>query len=155
MSFDLAVWYPSSRLTDEEALKMYQKLCEGDASVVAAHPSVDAFYGEITSIHPQIDDIPDDRIDDTDYCPWSIAFDRSPGHLIMCCVWSKADYCHGLVMKLACKHGLAVFNPQNAKITYPDASPGQATTHPGISAPHAKDRNAHKEQPRKPWWRFW
>ena len=132
MSFDLGVWYPQKRLTDDEAGKLYVRLCESDTSGVTAHPAVDAFYAELTAKHPEIDTVPEDKIDDHDYCPWSCALDRSPGHVIMPCVWPKADYVHQLVQELARKHGLAVYDPQSNRITYPDGSSGT-----------------------KPWWKFW
>src|SRR5262245_33147622 len=118
MSCDFAVWYPSRRLTNEQAMELYHQLCDGITKDVIAHPAVDAFYNEITANHPEIDDIEDEDIDNTDLRPWSIAFDGSPGHLIMCCVWSKADYVERLVKGLAQKHGLALFDPQTGKIIY-------------------------------------
>ena len=120
MSYDLAVWNTKSRLSNEEAVKLYHQLCDSIITGVAPHPGIEAFYTELTTKHPEIDDVPDDRIDDTDYCPWSIAFDRSPGHLIMPCVWSKAEYVDGLIRTLARKHGLAVFDPQSGTVSYPD-----------------------------------
>ncbi len=122
MSFDLAVWYPHRRLTDEQAGALYARLCESVTDDVFPHPAVDAFYTELTAKHPEIDTVPDDRIDDLDYCPWSIAFDRSPGHLILSCVWSKAEYVERLVRELAAKHGLAVYDPQGGRIYYPNAN---------------------------------
>lgn len=120
MSFDLGLWYPSQRLSNEEAGALYSRLCAGEyCSNVQDHPGIKAFYHDLTSRHPEIDDVPEDRIDDTDYCPWSIAFDRSPGHLILCCVWSKAEYVNGLVRTLASKHGLVVFDPQAGTAHYP------------------------------------
>jgi hypothetical protein len=119
MSCDFAVWYPSRRLTNEEAGELYHQLCDGITTGVAAHPAVDAFYKEITAKHPEIDDIQDEEIGDFDLCPWSVEFDRSPGHLIICCVWSKADYVDRLVKELAQRHGLAVFDPQTIEIIYP------------------------------------
>ena len=121
MSYDMAVWNTSRRLTDAEAGTLYGQLCDSVVDGVTPHPAIEAFYSELTAKHPEIDDIPEERIDDTDYCPWSIAFDRSPGHLIMCCVWSKAEYVDGFVRQLARKHGLAVFDPQSGKIQYPDS----------------------------------
>jgi len=89
----------------------------------------------LTAKHPEIDTVPDDRIDDHDYCPWSCALDRSPGHVIMACVWSKAEYVDGFVRAMARKHGLAVFDPQAGTISYPEAS--------------------GEKSAKKPWWRFW
>jgi hypothetical protein len=42
----------------------------------------------------------------------------------MCCVWSKASYVHELVQVLARKHGLALYDPQSERATYPDGSTG-------------------------------
>ena len=138
MSYDLAVWNTSRRLTNEEAAKLYHQLCDSIITGVEPHPTIETFYTELTAKHPQIDDVPEDKIDDTDLCPWSIAFDRSPGHLIMPCVWSKAEYVDGLIRTLASKHGLAVFDPQSGTISYPDSLPPQAA-----------------KPSQKPWWRFW
>ena len=140
MSYDLGVWYPHERLSDADAGKLYVGLCESTVEHPRAHPAVDAFYQELTAKHPEIDTIPDDRIDDHDYCPWSCALDHSPGHVIMPCVWSKAEYVDGFVRELARKHGLAVFDPQAGRISYPDSAPS------GSAPPKAGSR---------PWWRLW
>lgn len=58
-------------------------------------------------------------IDNHDLCRWSCAFDRSPSHLIMCCIWSKSEYVASLVIELAAKHELAVFDPQSETINFP------------------------------------
>jgi hypothetical protein len=121
MSYDLAVWNTSHRLTNAEAGVMYGQLCDSVTDGVSPHPAIEGFYTELTAQHPEIDTVPDERIDDTDYCPWSIAFDRSPGHLIINCVWSKAEYVDRLIRQLARKHGLAVYDPQSGKIRYPDS----------------------------------
>jgi hypothetical protein len=119
MSYDLAVWYPGHRLSDKEALEQYFDLCDQKVDGLRPHSSVDAFYLELSAIHPEIDDVPEDKLDDVTFSPWSIAHDRSDRHIIMCCVWSQADHVHELVLELAKKHGLAVFDPQLTKIHYP------------------------------------
>jgi hypothetical protein len=120
MSYDLAVWHTNERLTNEQALALYLELCDSVFTGVTAYPAIESFYAELTAKHPEIDDVPEDLIDDVDYCPWSIAFDRSPGHLIVPCVWSKAQYVDALIHSLARKHGLPVFDPQTTTISYPD-----------------------------------
>lgn len=119
MSFDLGVWHTTKRLSDEEAGALYVNLCESRIDGVTPHPAVDAFYAELTSMHPEIDTIPEDRIDDHNYCPWSCALDRSPGHVIMPCVWSQAESVEKLVRELAGKHRLAVYDPQQGRVFYP------------------------------------
>ena len=123
MSCDFGVWFPHQRLSHCEADELYGCLCDSDTSGVLPHPSVDAFYAELTALHPEIDTVPDDRLDDHNYCPWSCALDRSPGHVIVPCVWSQADQVTSLVHELAQKHGLAVYDQQSGRITYPDSSP--------------------------------
>ena len=130
MSCDYCVLSLPSRLPVNEVAALYQRLCASDTNGVVASPAIDAFYEEITTKHPQIDDVPEDKLDDHDFSPWSIAFDRSPGHLIMCCVWPKADYVGALVLELAKKHGLVVYDPQSNRAIYPDDGP-------------------------KPWWKIW
>lgn len=115
MSYDLPVWYPRTRIRNEEATELYLRLCDGDTSGVVPYPSIQAFYAELTARHPEIDAIPEDRIGDHAGCPWSCKLDYSPGHVIMCCVWSKASDVHELVQGLARKHGLALYDPQSEK----------------------------------------
>lgn len=137
MSYDLAVWYPHRRLTHEQAGELYTGLCERKAENPPAHPAVEAFYQELTARHPEIDTVPEDRIDDHEYCPWSCALDYSRGHVIMPCVWSRATHVDALVRQLASKHGLAVFDPQAGKIHYPDELSGTL-----------------RDEPRQ-WWKMW
>ena len=134
MSCDFAILSLDRWLSDVDAAKLYVALCDGDASGVSPNPAIDKFYSEITAKHPEIDEVPDDEVDDVDLCPWSVAFDRSAGHLIICCVWSKADYVQELVTGLASKHGLALYNPQAEAILYPDGTTGKV---------------------QKPWWKVW
>lgn len=131
MSYDLGVWFPHVRLSDKQAGALYVSLCEGKEEKPQAHPSVQAFYDELTAKHPEIDTVPEDKLDDHDLCPWSCALDHSPGHVIMSCVWSKAEYVDQFVRELAHKHGLVVFDPQSGTIHHP-GSGGE-----------------------RPWWKFW
>ena len=119
MSYDLAVWYPDRHLSDEEALHQYHALCAENSSSLLPHPSIGKFYLELYKVHPEIDDVPDDKLGDFDYSPWSVGHEFSDRHLILSCVWSHADYVHNLVLGLAQKYGLAVFDPQLKKIHYP------------------------------------
>ncbi|WP_254507185.1 hypothetical protein [Anatilimnocola floriformis] len=119
MSFDLGVWHTTKRLTDKQAEKLYADLCEERRDGVTPHPAVDAFYEELTARYPEIDSISDEMVDDHDYCPWSCALDRSPGHVIMACVWSQAENVQRFVTQLAHKNGLAVYDPQQGRVSYP------------------------------------
>jgi hypothetical protein len=77
---------------------------------------VDTFYAELTARYPEIDTVPDDYIDDLDYCPWSAEIDRSGGHLILSCVFSQAQIVSGFVRELAAKHGVLVYDPQQQRV---------------------------------------
>lgn len=130
MSCDLGILSLDNIVSNQEASKLYVALCDGEISGVIPSPAIDSFYKELTAKHPEIDDMPEEEIDDTDLCPWSTAFDRSPGHLIISCVWPKADYVYELVTELARKHGLAIYSPQAEIIVYADGSEGN-TKHGG------------------------
>ena len=131
MSFDLGVWYPDKRITNEEAGKLYLRVCDGDTSGVVPNPAVDAFYTELTAKHPEIDEVPREKTNDRDYSPCSCKLDRSPGHVIMCCVWPKATDVGQLVESLARNYGLALYDPQSDPFTYPDGSTGTPKTSHG------------------------
>jgi len=120
MSFDLAVWHAPKRPTADEAGHLYVALCDSRTDGVAPHPAVDAFYNELVARYREIETVPDALIDDTDYCPWSCALDRSPGHVVMACVWSEAENVEQFVRDLAGRHGLTVYDPQYGHVHYPD-----------------------------------
>jgi hypothetical protein len=130
MSCDHAVWFPRQRLSDAEAGRLYEALWKGDTSGVQPHPAIDAFYADLVAKYPE--DASDDDIDNEDINPWSMPFYRSPAHLIMCCVWPKAEDVRRLLRSLARKHGLALYDPVAERVYYPDSA----------------------DEPR-PWWKFW
>jgi len=134
MSWDIAVWHTETELTDEEAASLYEALCNKDTSGVTASPGIDAFYAELTALHPEPDNIAEEKIDDHDLCPWSYGFDRSPAHLLMTCMTSKAEDVLDLVLKLAKKHDVAVYDPQSKIVINPDDNiglPKERETVPG------------------------
>ena len=133
MSFDLGIFYTEKPLSDEQATNRYVAYCEEDDLAPFIEPSdyVNQFLAELTNKYPQIDDWPEEDIDN---CPWSIAFDVSEGHILMPMVFSRADEMYGVIVALAEKYGLVCVDPQSCKIAYAP---------PGIRVE------------KKPWWRFW
>ncbi|MBI5094301.1 MAG: hypothetical protein HZB26_17905 [Candidatus Hydrogenedentes bacterium] len=97
MSFDLGVWYPHKRLSDDEAAELYVHLSAGDTTGVMPHLAIGSFYADLIAKLPEIDSVPGERIDDQYFCPWSPSLERSPAHIIVFCVWSKAEYVHQFV----------------------------------------------------------
>ncbi|KAF0138673.1 MAG: hypothetical protein FD122_3735 [Stygiobacter sp.] len=122
MSCDYAVWCTEKQLTNVEAIKLYKQLCEGITEGVVENDAVEVLYKELTTKHPEIDDVEEKDIDNSDVCPWSVKIDRSLGHLILCCVWSKSGYVYSLVKDLARKYNLAFFDPQSGTVFYPFSS---------------------------------
>ncbi|HHF3081720.1 TPA: hypothetical protein ACPJ03_004667 [Vibrio diabolicus] len=136
MSFDIAILSLEKRVSNSEASKIYAEILEGNYSHIAKNAAIEDLYRELTAIHPEIDDIPDEKIDDIDFCPWSCEFDKSAAHIIISSVWSKSDYVYELVQSLAVKHSLALFSPQTEVVVYPDGSEGV-------------------EVKKKTWWKCW
>lgn len=100
--------------TEKDASRIYGQLCKSDTSVVEPSPKVDAFFEELSRLHPDLNDLPDD---DADNSPWSCGFDKSAGHLIVSCRWSRADEIAELIENLAEKHKLVFYDPQSDEVT--------------------------------------
>ncbi|MEJ3630483.1 hypothetical protein [Vibrio vulnificus] len=67
MSFDIAILSLEKRITNAEASEIYAEILEGNYSNVAKNAAIEDFYRELTAIHPEIDDIPDDKAEDIDF----------------------------------------------------------------------------------------
>ncbi len=72
----------------------------------AKTPQLPPFYADLTERWPEIDSVPEQRVDDKAYCPWSCALNRSGMAVVMCCVWSMADELAAIVEDLANRHRL-------------------------------------------------
>jgi len=118
MSWNCAVWHSNSVKNKEDAEKLYTKLCEGNTSLIGPTQRIQEFYEELTAKHPEIDGLSEYEIDNLDLCPWSIAFDKSEGHIIMSCVLSKAEYVNVLIKELAKKYEVSFYDPQNITFVY-------------------------------------
>ena len=113
MSWDCAVWHSNSVKNKEDAEVLYRKLCEGNTSLIGPTQRIQDFYEELTAKHPEIDDIDEDEVGNLDLCPWSVNFDKSEGHIIMSCAFSKAEYVNALILEVAKKYELSFYEPQN------------------------------------------
>jgi len=113
MGWNCAVWRSNSVKNKEDAEKLYEKLCEGDTSLIGPTQRIQEFYEELTAKHPEVDDVGEDESDNLDLCPWSFAFDKSEGHIIMSCAFSKAEYINVLIQELAKKYEVSFYEPQN------------------------------------------
>ena len=113
MSWNCAVWHSNYVKNKEEAENLYLKLREGDTSLIGPTQRIQEFYEELTAKHPEIDDIDEEEAGDLELCPWSVIFDKSEGHIIMSCEFSRAEYVNNLVQEYAKKYELSFYEPQN------------------------------------------
>jgi hypothetical protein len=119
MSFDLAVLSAKRPLNPEAVGQIYVQLCEEPdtwATLLEPDERVDAFVTETTTRWPQIDDVPEEEVDD---CPWNVAFDQSPAHAISCISWSRAEEVAPVYIEAALRHGLYVYDPQEDRLFAP------------------------------------
>ena len=138
MSYDLAVWYSSRPIGEDEAQAILTRLCAGEAALNEGEAAVAAFYRDLCSAYPEIDEYPAGEIE---RCPWSSAHDRSPYHVLVSMRWGEAaDAAAELVPELAAKHGLLCYDPQGPAVFLP----------PSIDSDEPAPRTT-----RRPWYRFW
>ncbi|MCA9193049.1 MAG: hypothetical protein KDB03_14845 [Planctomycetales bacterium] len=116
MSYDIGVWHASRPITTQEAVDIFSRLGEANLRDAEPHPGVEAFLKELTLRYPQIDDWAEK---DIDACPWSVAFDYSDCHVLMCLSYSRVNEVVPFVKELAAKHDLVCFNPQWPCVEYP------------------------------------
>jgi hypothetical protein len=64
MSCDYGAWYSETSVTKEEAAKIYIALCEEWPSLEGENASVRDFSNDLTKRWPEVDTIPEERIDD-------------------------------------------------------------------------------------------
>ncbi len=117
MSFDLAVWKDECPTpSDSEAREIYLHFCSHECAGGPTMPGIAEFYIELTQQYPEIDKVPEEEVDN---CPWSVLLSRSGHHVLMSAVWSRAEEIRSVVLELAKKHDLVLFDPQKGKIVWP------------------------------------
>ncbi|MGW1537091.1 hypothetical protein [Streptomyces aureus] len=125
MSFDLAVWFESGRVSAADATRTYMRLCDEDlaGAGVVANEGVDAFHRELTGRFPELSSAADDG-PEVEPSPWAAGLDVSAAHVIMPMSWSRADETAPEVVALAGRHGLVCFDPQAQVLHRPPAQRG-------------------------------
>ncbi|MET8858600.1 hypothetical protein [Streptomyces sp. NPDC004579] len=125
MSFDLAVWFESGRVSVADATRTYERLCDGDltGAGVVANEAVAAFRRELTDRFPAPSATADDDAR-TEASPWAAGLDVSAAHVIMPMSWSRADDTAPEVVALAGRHGLVCLDPQAQVLHRPPAQRG-------------------------------
>jgi len=116
VSFDLSFWHEDQPITLDQARHIYTRLCDDDSTVVTAHPNVALFLAELTRHYPAIDDVPEDKLDDS---PWSCAFSVTSGSAIVCMTWPAGTKLASFVIQLAMQHDLVCYDPQQDAVHSP------------------------------------
>jgi hypothetical protein len=118
MSFDLGVWYEAEPITDEQAAKKYQDLCDLTADAGApAHPQVAAFHRDLTELFPDLDATTDAEAGERS--PWTAGLSTTPTSVIMTIAGSRAAEVAQTVRELADRHGLTCHDPQSGATSHP------------------------------------
>ena len=120
MSCDYGVWHSDKPLTNDEATKIYIALCDLWPFLEGEKPSVRTFYDELTKRWPELDTVPDEKVDDKEYCPWSCAISHSGMAVVTACVWPMADKVGQFIQQLAAKHRLVFYDPQSERLVLPE-----------------------------------
>ncbi len=108
MSFDLGVWHSPRALTRKEADRIYRALCEdGLPEDLTPSPAVAAFARDLEKKSPEeaMEDWPPTPLYDT--------------YLILHLAWSSAEKLAPVILRLAAKHGLICYDPQEEKVHHP------------------------------------
>ena len=79
---------------------LYERLCEGDESLVGDIEIIDEFYNELMKKTK------------------AVKCNKCRGYIIISTEFENAEFINGFVMKLAKKHGLSFYEPQNMVYQY-------------------------------------
>ena len=74
---------------------LYERLCEGDESLVGDIEIIDEFYNELMKKTK------------------AVKCNKCRGYIIISTEFENAEFINEVVMKLAKKHGLSLYEPQN------------------------------------------
>ena len=120
MSCDYGVWYSETPISNREATEIYTGLCEKWPYLEGENQDVRDFYEELVSRWPEVDTIPEEKLEDKEYCPWSCEICHSGMAVVTACVWPMAGKVGRFIQELATKHRLVFFDPQSERVYLPD-----------------------------------
>lgn len=95
MDWYCAVWNSDKVSSPMGAQFLYEKLCEGDTSLVGDIDIIDEFYEDLLKIDRKIE------------------INKGLGFIILGCNLEDGEYINETVQKLAKDHGLSYYEPQN------------------------------------------
>ena len=115
MSFDLAVFDFGSAPNAEDVAERYGELVE-ESDESPQSTRIDAFIAECASRWPGLTG------DDSEDSPWAslpLEAQRSGGGFVANIVWSKAEEMRVEWKRMAERHGLVLYDPQEDEIVVP------------------------------------
>jgi len=116
VSYTLWVFKGPVPVSEQDFVDRLDRFDAGDEAIFDASTDLAAVYDELLRRHPALEDLPDDKIDDS---VWSMTPSRSERILTLNCVWPEAEGMAEEVHKLARKYGLVLMDPQSGLIVRP------------------------------------
>lgn len=117
MSYDLAVWSHERPMLLHEAKETYAELCEGNSESLLPSgrrsSSINLFLSELVREYPAPNSFSDD---DLDKCAWNCDLDISEAYVLTCINYSRVQEVRPFISKLAIKHNLTCYDPQQQVI---------------------------------------
>lgn len=95
MDWYCAIWNSDKVNNEMGAQFLYEKLCEGDTSLVGDIDIIDNLYDELMLKKLKIE------------------ANKGSGFIIIGCLLEDAEYINNLILDLAKKYGLSFYEPQN------------------------------------------
>jgi len=131
MTFDLAVWHSERRPSSLEAQRIYEELCDGHSTHgLKANDQVRAFKREFAKDYPDLDVPGREDVAESLRPEGGEDWDHA---VVLNFGWSAAEKMLAVVCRVAAKHGLICYDPQQGVVHFPREQ-----------APASK-----------PWWKFW
>ncbi|MET0493765.1 MAG: hypothetical protein ABW000_11620 [Actinoplanes sp.] len=116
MSFDLSFWHEDGQSTPDHAADIYERLTDGEEGVVPRVPAIDDFLADVVAV---FGDLTEANIDES---PWTSPLYHNPECVIANLAHSRSEEVAPVLRRLASKHGLTTYDPQNREVYPPAAS---------------------------------
>jgi hypothetical protein len=117
VGYDIAVWEGERPASDEAALEKYNEMwARYEDTDEAASPSVLSYIGELTAKYPDLDDLPDDEVDDSPWADSPLQGNVMGPFFYFALVPSKADETVPFIAETARRHELVCFDPQQERL---------------------------------------
>lgn len=115
MSYDLSLFVPTAGFEVRDGARLHAALCEGKPAAQLARTAqskraLSGLYRALTKRWPELDDA-----EDPDDTPWTVRIDRGDHHILLTMSFSWVEDVLPVILELARKAGVDVFDPQTQK----------------------------------------